>query len=398
MSSLPEPLSFAAAAGLVAAIVAYSVLAGSSSDSIHATRARIRRMLPNTLYGWRVHAVGDRDKHTQWQALRSVFADHGYTLWETSSTFTLETPGEGYDAAQNGYEYATPFRDVNKACGMIDLYGFMLLNHSCYAATSTDGQSVVLRVLKIGEEGQQHLNLLRYLARAPPALFSNNHTLPLLREIRFEDITFGVFPRVGQGMTDAYRFWAKNSVGDLIEMILQMLEALVFIHDRRIAHRDAFKDNFLIQWHPESITAGFIGVSRPRVYLHDFESAVRFPVDCPVEEQVVVGVPRGSWDTYGRPCPPEMASGSSYNPYKADIWQLGTSLSDMKTTIPEVDELLDAMIEPDADRRMTALELLTRLRDIFQSTPVKSFNIPPTLIAPDTTSCEESHPVGSADK
>ncbi len=109
-------------------------------------------------------------------------------------------------------------------------------------------------MLKIGEEGQQHLDLLRYLARAPPALFSNNHTLPLLREIRFEDITFGVFPRVGQGMTDAYRFWAKNSVGDLIEMILQMLEvrrlkhnasycdslvlqALVFIHDRRIAHR-----------------------------------------------------------------------------------------------------------------------------------------------------------------
>ncbi len=127
-------------------------------------------------------------------------------------------------------------------------------NHSCYAATATDGRIVILRVLKIGEEGRQHLNLLRYLARAPPALFSTNHTLPLLQEIEFEDITFGVFPRVGQGMTDAYHFWAKNSVGDLIEMILQMLEvrhlehivsdrdslvlqALEFIHDRRIAHR-----------------------------------------------------------------------------------------------------------------------------------------------------------------
>ncbi len=107
-------------------------------------------------------------------------------------------------------------------------------------------------MLKIGEEGRQHLDLLRYLARAPPALFSTNHTLPLLQEIEFEDITFGVFPRVGQGMTEAYHFWAKNSVGDLIEMVLQMLEvclehnasyrdslvlqALEFINDRRIAH------------------------------------------------------------------------------------------------------------------------------------------------------------------
>ncbi|KAI0762295.1 kinase-like domain-containing protein [Fomes fomentarius] len=199
-------------------------------------------------------------------------------------------------------------------------------------------------------------------------------------------------------MTDAYHFWAKNSVGDLIEMVLQMLEALEFIHDRRIAHRDAFKDNFLIQWQPESITAGSIGVSRPRVYLHDFESAIQFPVDCPVEEQVVVGIPRGSWQTYGRPCPPEMASGSPYNPYKADVWQLGKSLSDVKTTIPEVDELLAAMTEPDPDRRMTSTELLTRLRDIFQSAPVTSFNIPLTIISPDTTSSEQSHPVGSADK
>ncbi|KAI0762294.1 hypothetical protein C8Q74DRAFT_141359 [Fomes fomentarius] len=50
MSSLPEPLSFSAAVGLVATIVAYSVLAGSSSDSIHATRARIRRMV--CIVGW----------------------------------------------------------------------------------------------------------------------------------------------------------------------------------------------------------------------------------------------------------------------------------------------------------------------------------------------------------
>ncbi len=86
-----------------------------------------RLQLPNTLYGWRVHAGGDSRKHTQWEALRGVFADHGYTLWKTSSTFLLESPGDSLDAAQNGYEYATPFRDPDKGGGMIDLYGFMFL-------------------------------------------------------------------------------------------------------------------------------------------------------------------------------------------------------------------------------------------------------------------------------
>ncbi len=83
--------------------------------------------LPNTLHGWRVHAGGDSDEHTQWEALRGVFADHGYTLWETSSTFFLVSPGESFEAAQNGYEYVTPFRDPNMGGGMIDLYGFMFM-------------------------------------------------------------------------------------------------------------------------------------------------------------------------------------------------------------------------------------------------------------------------------
>ena len=48
-------------------------------------------------------------------------------------------------------------------------------------------------------------------------------------ELQFEDIIFGIFPKVG-GDIFGYEFWAKNSVGDIIEMLLQMLEVSFILH------------------------------------------------------------------------------------------------------------------------------------------------------------------------
>ena len=75
-------------------------------------------------------------------------------------------------------------------------------------------------------------------------------------EFQFEDIVFGIFPLVGAEMTYLFGYWPNNSVGDIIDMLLQMLEvrvtlvrnislntylfilkALEFIHDMNIAHR-----------------------------------------------------------------------------------------------------------------------------------------------------------------
>jgi serine/threonine protein kinase len=122
------------------------------------------------------------------------------------------------------------------------------------------------------------------------------------------------------------------------------LKALEFIHDLNIAHRvstalylsfilrysmtlplrflqDAFYDNFVIQWHPESLRTMKVSICHPRVYLIDFETAVQFPAECPLSERVSVGHPFG--EKYSRPHAPEFASGNPYNPFKLDVWQLG---------------------------------------------------------------------------
>jgi hypothetical protein len=47
----------------------------------------------------------------------------------------------------------------------------------------------------------------------------------MFMEFQFEDIVFGIFPLVGGEMSYAFgSFWPKNSVGDIIDMLMQMLE------------------------------------------------------------------------------------------------------------------------------------------------------------------------------
>ncbi|KAG5637509.1 hypothetical protein H0H81_004335 [Sphagnurus paluster] len=235
----------------------------------------------------------------------------------------------------------------------------------------------------MGNEGHEHLKILRKLATGETSLLSNNHTLPMFSEFHFEDITFGIFPKVGGAMRDAWYYWAKNSVGDVVDMIMQMLEALAFIHSMNVAHRDAFHDNFLVQWQPESLRQEKISISRPRVYLIDFEVAIQFPPECPPHERASIGFPLGGsfpdLAYYGRPHAPECVSGNPYDPFKLDVWQLGKSFWNFKTTVPAIDELLLSMIHGDPTHRPDAADPLDKLATIVNSMTPESLFIRPDV-------------------
>ena len=99
--------------------------------------------------------------------------------------------------------------------------------------------------------------------------------------------------------------------------------------------QDAFKDNFLVQWVPETLAMEHIAPSRPRVFLIDFEVAVHFQEDVPQEKRLCQGPPMGGSfpDSYGRRMPPEVVSGEPYDPFKLDVWQLGVSFDDFKVSV-----------------------------------------------------------------
>ena len=75
----------------------------------------------------------------------------------------------------------------------------------------------------------------------------------MFAELSIQDVVFGVSPKSGYPVEYAYGYWAKNSVGDILDIIMQSLEvcylntlstalinlfqALAFIHSHHIAHR-----------------------------------------------------------------------------------------------------------------------------------------------------------------
>ena len=91
-------------------------------------------------------------------------------------------------------------------------------------ARTSDGRDVILRVMAIGSEGREHIDLLKIIAQDSLSFLSMNHTLPLLGLIELEDITFGVFPKAAFPVSLCYNFWAKASVGDVLDIIVQCLE------------------------------------------------------------------------------------------------------------------------------------------------------------------------------
>ncbi|KAG5719374.1 hypothetical protein E4T56_gene13533 [Termitomyces sp. T112] len=310
-------------------------------------RRRIRQKLPANLDEWRIPGNCAEDEERIWLQLDEILGRWGFTQWQHYMASILEAPGKAPQLS-SGFGY-TPLARTTP----IRLGRFEYTNPLSRAVRTQDGHDVIIRVIVIGQEGHEHLKILRKLATGPLSLYSENHALPMFAELQFEDIIFGVFPKVGGSVLRAHGYWPRNSVGDIVDVLLQMLEALVFIHSHNVAHR------------PESLAAKKISISRPRVYLIDFEVAMQFSEDCPIEQRVC------------RQCPPEVKSGKPYDPFKLDVWQLASSLHKFKSKIPAIDETLAAMTDDDPVFRLDARQALDRLGHIVASMPPESLLFEP---------------------
>ncbi|KAJ3005118.1 hypothetical protein NUW54_g4486 [Trametes sanguinea] len=192
------------------------------------------------------------------------------------------------------------------------------------------------------------------------------------RAVHLENIVFGIFPYLGGTVQCCCEPWLRSSVGDVVDIILQCLEALAFIHALGIAHRDTDKSNFMVQWYPESLANMQVPLTRPRVYLNDFEFALDF---CNPFATTEVQPP----DSFQREVAPEVRSSKPYDPFKADVWQFGSSFADFQSTIPAIDKILENLVLQDSAARPTAAEARDQLTSVVHSMPPTSLLICPVV-------------------
>ncbi|SJL12831.1 uncharacterized protein ARMOST_16263 [Armillaria ostoyae] len=337
-------------------------------DPAHSNTAPRRDILPANLAHWRSYECGPQDDPHDltwlplWSRLQPLLSVRGYTLWEKEWGFSLISPSDR-GPSPNGFLYHTPtISDSYQS-----LHYVTPTNANVIAARHNDGRDVMIRIITADGEGHD--------------------TLRIVKKVLFEynDLTFGVFPLVAVSLTRSINSWPKNTVEDIMDMLMQAIEVkfpldepphanlcplkgIVFLHERhRIAHRDLFLSNFLLEWHPNTLDPDVKrhGFTRPRVYLIDFETAVDFPEDSTPEERVVTGYPF-SLDSYGRPVAPEFQVSGTYDPFALDIWQFGSDLTRFRSTIWEIDE---STRNEDPRSRPTAAELLDRLDAVVSGIP-----------------------------
>lgn len=260
---------------------------------------------------------------------------------------------------------------------------FNLMNGRFFALRHLDGRDFVVRVITVGGEGHDHLRIIRKLSTKSNLVLSNNHILPMEYEILYEDVLLGIYPMLGWNMRLAMTSLFANSVEDIMYLILQALEAVSFIHGLGIAHRDVFLNNFLVEWVPHTLIAGSTRrptSTRPRLYLIDFEFAVDFPADSLPEDRLLTDFPV-SFDVYGQiPAPELLEKELSYCPFRLDIWQLGKGLAFFKSSITEIDDILQSLRNADPAKRPTAIEALDKSDHVMKGLPPSSLHHPYVLI------------------
>ena len=74
-------------------------------------------------------------------------------------------------------------------------------------------------MIKKGDQGETHLQVLRRIASGGVALLGDNHALPVLREIIHDDMVFVLFPLVSDGFCIRY-----ERVEDAFKAMTDVLE------------------------------------------------------------------------------------------------------------------------------------------------------------------------------
>ncbi|PPQ86350.1 hypothetical protein CVT26_006459, partial [Gymnopilus dilepis] len=183
--------------------------------------------LPRNLEGWK--SLSDEVKRdangarispstpyrAAWNALESVFENSGLRLWHSS---------DGVQVPAFDLPMALTSSIINKGKKSGRMNQFLVWNGLTHVASRQGQGTYILRIITAGGQGQDHLRILRRLSESEDMLMCDNHILRMVDEITFQDITIGIFPRMTWDMEAAISPTRRNSVEDVVYMVLQALE------------------------------------------------------------------------------------------------------------------------------------------------------------------------------
>ncbi|KAF8691616.1 Protein kinase domain, partial [Rhizoctonia solani] len=242
-----------------------------------------------------------------------------------------------------------------------------------------DNQQVKLKMIVAyaAGEGANEYALLKHFSESPLKDDPSNHVVPCLDSFPIPGIDAGNF--VVMPLLSSYQLIPFYNLAEVHELLKQLFDGLLFLHSNNVAHRDIASTNVMMDarplfeepFHPfyqdHSLDAKrliYPSYSRSekdvRYYFIDYGYAVWFPD--PNAPRTAVGVD-------AREAAPEQKSGQPYDPFPADVYQLGKmihddlfqAVDDLRFLLP----LIRGMTEETPTRRLTLEQARDQMNTSF---------------------------------
>ncbi|KAJ3538571.1 hypothetical protein NMY22_g5106 [Coprinellus aureogranulatus] len=310
---------------------------------------------------------------TRWQSMLPFFASHGLHLYEYS-------PGTGKEAVppsqpKSSHSHAMPWPWARNAYNREEDLEFSFLTTArVWPARDANGHEVIIRLASSGPSASEELNVFWRLntpeARGDP----RNHTLPVLGYLNFNDLVFVVMPR---WETVAHSPWAPAcSVLELLELAEVFYEGLEFLHEKRIAHRDIYTSNtvmdVLVPLGEDVYNLRTPGAVR-YAYI-DYNVSITFPLDTDIDALQTDRLMRGPIRDRG--LKPGLC-----NPFKDDVICLTgmaqTMVRVIDNVVPEIGSFFDSILRCKYEEVPSAREALRSFRELRAKVTEHQLKQPP---------------------
>ncbi|KAG9096220.1 hypothetical protein FS749_008885 [Ceratobasidium sp. UAMH 11750] len=215
-------------------------------------------------------------------------------------------------------------------------------------ATRVDDQlQVIIKMIipsSVDREGEEEVQILQHLSSSPYREDPTNHTVPCLDSFPIPDVEGGVF--IVMPLLSTYTNPPFYNLSELHDFLDQVLEGLEFLHNNGVAHCDIAPANIMMDKHPlydepfHPYRQKFSLDVQRRIWpkYHRWQKAVRYYyIDFGYATWFRDSTsPRLLTGIRAREVAPEQRSGP-YDPFKADIYQLGAMLR--RDLIPKYEAL-----------------------------------------------------------
>ncbi|GBE79198.1 hypothetical protein SCP_0203950 [Sparassis crispa] len=241
------------------------------------------------------------------------------------------------------------------------------------ATRIADGKLVYIKRVGTGDKETQ---IATMLSAEPLVQDPKNHCVPILEmfpDAEDEDISYMVMPFFV--LIDSVPFECIENIVDFTD---QILEGLVFLHERGVAHRDCTYKNIMMDvsamypegFHPVNdlfLPDGLTPLpSRSRTdvpikyYFIDFGISVVIPPE--VYPKLVLGDEGRDQEV------PELSLTVPYDPFKTDVFIIGNALQhcfhDRFSNVDFLVPLIESMTQADPTARPDAADALTQWQEI----------------------------------